>query len=221
MKIINKDIAILEDDTHISKWVEQEGRLDHDQNMLPLILPFIPVGGIVIDAGAYIDDHTIAYARKVGASGSVYAFEPNEKAYDCLVYNLNDLQNTIPANCGLGETDGYSGMYFAPGNIGMTYLSGNGDTPIMTIDGLKLSRLDFIKIDVEGYELSVLKGAKKYIKKYRPVMLIELNDDTFKRSGIRRGEIFKFLDKFGYRYENIYKDQGINETKMDLLCQPN
>ena len=54
MKILPNGIAVIEGDSHISMWVEQSGRLDHDTYALPIILDHIPEGGIVVDGGAFI-----------------------------------------------------------------------------------------------------------------------------------------------------------------------
>ena len=74
MKITKEGIAILENDTHISKWVEESGKLDHDQNDIPLILKYINEGDTVVDCGAFIGDHTIAYLnrRSVNPEGGCY-----------------------------------------------------------------------------------------------------------------------------------------------------
>lgn len=61
---------VLADDTHLSKWVEEHGRLDHDE-AIASIVEHIPQGGVVVDAGASLGDHTIAYARKVGVQLSL------------------------------------------------------------------------------------------------------------------------------------------------------
>src|SRR5262249_37578392 len=82
-KMLTNDIWVLEGD-QISNWVEQEGRLDHDQNFLPGILEHIKPGDTVIDVGAFIGDHTVAYAAK---AKKVIAFEPNPLAFECLKYN--------------------------------------------------------------------------------------------------------------------------------------
>ena len=66
---ITNGIATIESDLCISKWVRESGRLDHDQNMLPLLKPFIPLHGVVFDIGAFIGDHTIFYSNRVGDKG--------------------------------------------------------------------------------------------------------------------------------------------------------
>ena len=219
MKIIN-NIAILENDTHISKWVIESGRLDHDQNMLPFILANIKAGDVVIDAGAYIGDHTIAYAERVGKDGFVFAFEPNKEAFDCLEYNLKTFDNTTIFNQGLGSKIEKMGMLKSPDNIGMCHLIKGGDITVTTIDDLYLFKCDFIKIDCEGYELEILKGGYETIRRFKPTLLIELNKYTLEREGITFKHIFNFLDNIGYIYNNIYEEQDLNQPQIDIICRP-
>ena len=103
------EIHVLEGD-QISGWVEETGHLDHDQNFLPKILEHIKAGDTVVDAGAFIGDHTIAYATRAGRRGKVLAFEPNEKAAECLRHNLElyNLDNVKVYHRALDEKKGGS-----------------------------------------------------------------------------------------------------------------
>jgi FkbM family methyltransferase len=221
MKITKQGFAILENDTHISKWAEESGRLDHDQNMLPLVLKHIKPGDTVLDVGAYIGDHTIAYSNAVGKHGKVLAFEPNEDAFACLQHNLSEYKNTELFNSCVGETSGKMVLVKYDDNVGMTYVKpGKGKTKSLTIDSLELERCDFIKIDVEGFELKVLEGAEETIKKFRPKMLIEINDFTLHRAGITQNDIYIFLIQHNYSYKNIFGG-SIYDPQFDLICIPN
>lgn len=218
MKLTNKNIAIIASDNCICKWVAESGRLDHDQNLLPIVIQFIKEGDTVIDCGAFIGDHTIAYSNKVGDSGLVIAFEPSKEAYECLEYNLKENTNTILRRQGLGDKTESKGIKEVEGNSGMNYLVEGNGISVMAIDELNLTHIDFIKIDCEGYELNVLKGGINTINKFKPVMLIEINDMTLERSGIKREDIFKYLDSINYSYRNVYKSQGLKEYQMDIIC---
>jgi FkbM family methyltransferase len=220
MKLTKNNIAIIASDNCICKWVAEEGRLDHDQNLLPIVLQYINEGDTVIDCGAFIGDHTIAYSNKVGDDGLIIAFEPSKEAYECLEYNLKEKDNTIIRKQGLGEKTESKGIRAVEGNSGMNYLIEGNEISIMSIDELNLSKLDFIKIDCEGYELNVLKGGINTINKFKPKMLIEINDMTLERSGMKRKDIFNFLDSINYSYSNIYKSQGLKEYQMDVICLP-
>lgn len=220
MKITKQGIAILENDHCICKWVEESGRLDHDQNMLPLVLKHINPGDVVIDAGAFIGDHTIAYAKKVGPTGQVFAYEPNKDSFECLVHNMKNKNNVTCIPFGLGSVQKTAGVVNVDGNIGMNHLIDGMDVWIGTIDLTELKKLNFIKIDVEGYELEILKGATETIKKFKPKTLIEINQMALERMNLKREDIFQFLDEHGYTYANIYPNQSINEYQLDILCLP-
>lgn len=215
MKIV-KGIAILEEDHCICKWVQESGRLDHDQSALPVILPYVK--GTVIDVGAFIGDHTIAYARK---ATKVIAFEPNKSAFECLEYNLNGKKNVELRNEGLGDNVGSISLTEVETNIGMTYAEeSKKGVKCITIDSLDLKSLDFIKIDAEGYEHKILKGAEETIKKFKPVMVIEINNHALNRNGTSDNDIYIYLNELGYNYRNIYPGGPIHDTQLDLLCTP-
>lgn len=220
MKLTKNNIAIIEGDTHISEWVKASGRLDHDQNMLPGVLEYIKHGDVVVDAGAYIGDHTIAYAEKVTTAGAVFAFEPNRTAFECLEYNMKRYPQVSCFNQGLGDKTGRMGVVVDNKNVGMSYLSAGNDVSITSIDELEMFHVDFIKIDVEGFELDILLGAKATINRFKPKMLIEINEATLKRVGISRKYIYDLLEGWGYTIQNIYSAQSLNESQMDIICLP-
>lgn len=226
MKIITgkngQEIAILETDNCICRFVEQSGRLDHDQNMLPIVLSYIPIGGVVIDVGAFIGDHTIAYLNKVRENGMVYAFEPYINAFECLKFNLKNYKNLNAFNYALGNSEDYISMEIVETNDGMNFIKQGNDIRITRLDTISqnFTKLDFIKIDCEGYELDVLQGGQRTIQKYKPKMLIEINEMTLNRNNVKREDIYEWLDVAGYVYHNIYPNHGLFESQMDILCQP-
>jgi len=228
-------IAILKLDSHISKWVKESGRLDHDQNVLPRILPFIPVDGIVIDAGAFIGDHTIAYVEKVGKDGGVIAFEPFTEAFECLKYNLSKYENVSLHNRALSNECKQVSMSIAGLNYGMATVSEGKGIMTVNLDSLKephllnkpenrkpldLPRFDFFKIDVEGMEIDVLLGAKQTIEKFKPVMFIEVNEHTLKAKGYTKNDLLQTIHDLGYTYRNVYEEQGLDDEQFDVLCFP-
>jgi hypothetical protein len=86
MRITDFGIAILDGD-RLSGEVERAGQLACADGWLQSFAPYIPVGGVVCDIGAALGDHTASYARMVGPSGSVHAFEPYAPFLECLRYN--------------------------------------------------------------------------------------------------------------------------------------
>jgi FkbM family methyltransferase len=214
-----KTIATIEGDTHIGKWAIESQRLDHDQNMLPLLKKYIPEGGVVVDVGAYIGDHTVFYAECVGQKGAVMALEPNPEAFECLKYNTKHLPSVYTFNIAASDKPGTIGLA-KDTNAGATHASGEGEIECADIDSIGLRACHFMKFDCEGMEPQAIYGALQTIKAYRPTMLIEVNQSALKRQGTNAGAIFAILDSIGYRYRNIYLTQQMEGPQYDILCEP-
>src|ERR1700676_3108442 len=88
--VTNEGWLTLNKDINRTRAVEIGGRLDWDRSLLDFILPYIHPGDVVVDAGASIGDHTIAFKEAVSPDGIVIAYEPNPIAYTCLMYNCYD-----------------------------------------------------------------------------------------------------------------------------------
>jgi FkbM family methyltransferase len=221
MKITKENIAIIEGDECISKWVESEGRLDHDPNSLPIMLSHVKENDTVIDIGAFIGDHTIAYAKKVGLEGKVIAFEPNQSSFECLEYNMKGFDNVELRKEGVSDSLHNISLTDVPTNAGMAYAEkSKKGIKCVSIDSLNLEKLDFIKIDAEGYEHNILNGAIETIKRLKPIMVIEINNAALLRNGTSNNDIYIFLNDLGYDYKNIYEGQTLYEEQLDLICIP-
>jgi FkbM family methyltransferase len=154
------------------------------------------VSGITLDIGAFIGTHSLTFSEK---ADRVYAFEPHPLAYDNLCTNLllNNNLKVIPIQCALGNEDGETPLDIqSPEHLnaatGTTVGTGSHKTAIRKLDSLGFSTVQFMKIDVEGYELEVLKGAEKTIGKDHPVIYIECHTEQLVK------ECSQFLAKMGY-----------------------
>src|SRR6185295_1550740 len=152
---------VLDNDTHISKWVEEEFRLDHDQWGLNRILPEINNGDVVVDAGAFIGDHAVAYQKAVGKTGNVICFEPQPLAFECLSRNMErGPKNYMLHDRALSDANISCFFEITPNAGASTIVTDNTDCPTtvkaITLDSFNFDRVDFFKIDVEGHELKVL-----------------------------------------------------------------
>ncbi len=139
----------------------------------------------ILDIGANIGLHTVWFAKHA-FQGHVSSFEPNEFNRELLIMNL---RHNLTANVevytnviGNGISSCFISSYspHVPGNYGECTVLINKQGPaqaaqMVTIDALKPIKCDFMKIDVEGYEMEVLKGAEATIDKFKPSMLIEVN----------------------------------------------
>jgi FkbM family methyltransferase len=127
-------------------------------------------GAFVIDAGANMGIFSIFVARKF-PKATIYGFEPVPDTFAALKENVRDYPNIKIFNYGLGEENRKAFMVLKEWSIG--HYVGDGDVPIeiRTLDSFAL-RADFLKIDTEGYEANILKGAAETIKKYKPAIVM-------------------------------------------------
>ena len=163
---------------------------------------FIQRGAIVLDVGANIGAHTVPMAHLVGPGGMVVAFEPQPVLHQILCANLaiNSVTNTRTYAMALGKSQGTCTIpildYAAPNNfggIGMDMVADGELVPLSRLDDFGLERVDFLKLDVEGFESQVLEGAAATIERCRPVMYVE-NDREEKSPGL-----IQQLFDMGYR----------------------
>lgn len=215
MKILPNGIAVIEGDTHISQWVIDTHRLDHDEYTLGLVLPHIEEGAWVVDAGAFIGDHTTAYIKKAGPKGKVFAFEPNPAAYSCLCHNCPE---AVTFNCGLSDKDA-TVNYSHNENAGAGHIEFKaGSVKLVTLDSLNLRRCDFLKIDIEGCEYEALLGAQETIARCRPFMWIEVNEGALARRSSTPEKLLCLIEKqYGYKTNPYPPEQG---PQYDILCTP-
>lgn len=154
---------------------------------------FIKPDYIIIDGGANIGFHSIQFA-KLAPQGTVYCFEPQPLIFNVLSTNIliNGCSDVIKQfRLGLGESIGqelkmtplkeqiFSEHCINYGGRGLTEGDeGEEEVQLTTIDSLNLSKLDFIKLDVQGFELNTLKGGESTIKANKPLMFIENYPDS-------------------------------------------
>ncbi len=200
-----------------------EGEQLWDSDILPVCLGHIKEGDTVIDAGAWIGGHAMAYAKKVGENGKVIAFEPNPDAYECLKRNVSPLSNG-------GNLEIYpEALGDVRNQVSFSVKKGWGDSGHVGYEEgaiiVWMNRLDnynfapnFIKIDVEGCELKVLKGAAKTIEKRRPVMVVEINAPALKRQGSDPQQVIDWLTRNNYGMNMIEECTG--QDIHNLLCMP-
>lgn len=217
MQINRLGMAVIEEDTHHTVWVEKTKRLDHDQSILSLLHPYLK--RVAVDIGAHIGTHSIFYAEY---SEIVHSFEPHPVTYECLKHNVARFNNVITYNLALSDEEKTLSMIEVVGNGGATQTRPAGETPIqckaVTFDSIKLTECDFIKIDAEGDEIAVLEGAKKTLARLRPVMFIESNAYALRKSNHTQIDLENKIKSFGYSCRMIHPKQ--NPLQCDLLCLP-
>lgn len=158
-------------------------------------------GKVVYDVGAFHGLLTLFFS---GRASHVVAFEPNPQNRNRLMENirLNRLANVCIAPIALSSSSGKGTMIWndlTPGAA--TIRVGGGDIPISTIDeqvALGLPVPDFIKIDTEGLEADVLRGASATIASRHPQIILEVHGRSLREKRDNAAEIFAILHSFGY-----------------------
>jgi FkbM family methyltransferase len=154
-----------------------------ESDILTNLEKYIPTNSVILDVGANIGNHSIFWAT-IGKASVVHAFEPVPETYKILCKNIeiNSISKVVtPHNIGLGKKQSAAVIDFhASDNIGGTSIKESNilNKYVMRVDcldnmDLKLKKIDFIKIDVEGFEIDVLMGMLKTLEKYRPIVFIE------------------------------------------------
>lgn len=167
---------------------------------------------VVVDVGANMGEYSVFMAKRV-LHGKVIAIEPLPKMYALLEENLslNHFTNVVVLKFGLSDTeemltineleDSHEGLStFYPGN---KTIRAKIEVPLRTMDGefekFGASRIDFIKMDIEGGELSALRGSKKAIERFRPVIMVEINEVTYQAAGYSAADVFDYFSALEYK----------------------
>ena len=181
------------DDVHLQDWKQNN---DFTQSKcLDKFLTFIEKNALkfnhVLDIGAWVGTWTM----KINPfCGRVVAFEPDPLHYECLVKNVPEEVETHQLAVGNDKKM----ISLSEDNFTQAKrVVGEGNIPMVTIDSLNFTDVDLIKVDVEGYEMEVLKGADKTLENVKYLM-IELNNNS-KKYGSSNLEIEKYLRKKGFR----------------------
>jgi FkbM family methyltransferase len=179
-----------------------------DRNIYAFLVRYLKQGFVFVDAGANIGTYTVRASPLVGAQGKVIAIEAHPLIYDYLRKNieLNNLKNVVALHLALGSKNSSVEMSYNPSNAGETHVVVGGEKKtsvrMQTLDdilqNLNVSPVDYLKIDVEGFEFFLLTGAEKTIKNSpRIVVQTELNETHSRRYGRSIVHVIDFLYNLG------------------------
>jgi len=204
----------------------------YEENEWRFISKFLKPGMTFFDIGANQGFYTLLAAKMVGPGGKVFAFEPVPSQIKKLKRNIkiNCFHNIITEQLALGSEKGSANMYAclngAESLSSLRLPSEDGrvqkkviQVPITTLDNYvyksNISSIDFIKIDVEGGELDVLKGGINVLKNLRPIFMCEVQDIRTGQWGYSASEIFKFLKNYNYSWFRVIAGGSLQSFKSE------
>lgn len=193
-------------------------------------------GMAVLDIGANIGEISLVAARRVGPKGRVISFEPIDAIADVLERNVvrNKLNNVSVARLALSDAVGVFPVYHhvedpSDDNGGLGTLFGaTGEDVIQHVSATTLDEfvksvdlpgIDLIKIDIEGAELPCLRGGEQTISRFRPIIIVEVQEKSASAAGYKQIDILSFLAGFGYTFHNIGRRGRLSSLNKDMLLE--
>lgn len=202
----------------------------HHVSEILFLNSFLTPDMVFVDVGANQGEFSLFAASRL-KKGKVISFEPVKKQHDYLLENkaLNQFEQIELYRYGLSDKAGSFPIYTSSDqdlhsglHEGLSTLYQSGDRnefeeeiELRVFDKEfenSLNRLDFIKIDVEGAELFALKGMEKQLTKFKPMILIEMNDDTFSAAGYSMREMSSYLSSLGYKAFPLRRGKLLSQT---------
>lgn len=197
-------IRYLTTDFGVGKMLTMYG--EYSEGEVAVFRRLLRLGDCVVSAGGNIGVHLVPLSQIVGAQGRVITFEPQEFVREKLLQPnlaMNGCGNVEVRIEALGEAAGIASLpaidYTIPNNFGGMEIRDEGPcpVPVIALDSLGLGRLDMLMLDVEGYELAALAGARQTIMRHRPFLYVEIDREDARES------VLHFM-KDELKYELLY-----------------
>lgn len=186
-----------------------------EPNEFKILNKILEPGMVFLDLGANMGLYSIFASKKVGKSGLIVSIEPSRREFKRLQSNveINQLRNISMIKAAVSRSEGEADLLVATNDHAGHNTLGNfafeeiklkqkERVVVKTIDGivskLNLPRVDVIKIDIEGSEFFALEGAKITLKHFKPILILELFNETLKHQECNVDMIFQFLTSLGY-----------------------
>jgi FkbM family methyltransferase len=172
-------------------------------------------GMVFVDAGAHLGEYTVLAGAILHSSGCVHAFEPRPDVFELLLQNvqLNHCQNVVARRTALWHERGVLEFELTPepstsalrigraARAGSSLIKVQAETLDRYFDDIKMAKPSLIKVDVEGAELHVLRGAQSLLAQgaeRAPVLIVECEPPNLERFGCSFVDVYGFLRELGY-----------------------
>jgi FkbM family methyltransferase len=196
-----------------------------------LVNKIVKPGMTVIDVGANLGYYTIIFASLVGKSGKVFAFEPVKQYYEKLLWHVeaNGYRDYVAAfNCGLSDKE--AKISIGIGNTGATVHWVADDPPtrceeiqLHSLDEIiskySIEKIDLIKIDIDGHEPFFFRGAERFFRRNRPILLVEFAQLNLDKAGEDVTGLKAIIEELGYTiYSESTKRPFMSRTQFLVEC---
>lgn len=203
-------------------WVQRElfYHGEWDGNEMREVLNHLPRNPVFLDVGSYFGYYALMVARHAPGASRVFALEPVPSNFALLEHNihLNQMSNVTALPLAASDRVGEADLVLPPAaNLGSGHLSLAAAFPdamvqrvrTVTLDAFvrdqELDTVDFIKLDVEGVELAVLRGARETLQRFKPGVLLELNPPALRAAGVEARALLRLLEGLGYDFHETTK----------------
>lgn len=193
----------------LKKSVDKGGPAEYQQKVRLRSLDFVAQKRVALDVGANVG----LWSRDlVKHFDRVVAFEPVDMFRECLARNVTS-DRLWASPMALGDTDMRATMVITEGNTGHSHIDpnsyGQGSTQVVQLDSLCMDVVDYIKIDCEGFEYKVLRGAEQTIRRCRPVVVLEQKPHDMYSKEYSQFAAIELLHSWGMRKLDQVKDDWI------------
>ena len=205
-----------------------------DRRERALLRRLIRPGMTVVDVGANIGIYTRFFSGLAAASGRVHAFEPAPSNYKRLQENTEHFANVSLEQAAVGDRSGTIRLFVSEElNVDhRTFDSGDGrkgiDVPVVSLDEYFTAghRVDLIKIDVQGYELSVLQGAKRVLAENHDIkVLMEFWPYGLAKAAVAPSTVIELINSLGFEIRTtndpdggLFDATGLDPNNIDHYC---
>ncbi len=204
----------------------------YEKPLADMIKKILQPGNVFLDIGANIGYFSLLAANSEPTS-KIISFEPVKNLFQKLEENvsLNDLKNITTLNVAIGEINGEKELFIsAADNLGMSsfqqpenYSGKKENVKIISIDSwfrtARLSKVDLIKLDVEGSELAALKGMQGVLQNFKPLVIAEINPETLGLFTLTPADIFDYLNKLDFDGYLISEPGKLEQVKPNEINQ--
>lgn len=173
--------------------------------MLSSMLDYVSPTDVALDVGAFIGYTAIALANKCR---KVLAFEPAETAFNILKTNTAPYENISIFNVAVGRYNQLVDLYIEPtfeADNRVLPVTGRATQPVkmVTLDAAVQEEVNFIKVDVQGYEGEVIRGAINLVNTYKPTLCLEFAPYLQDQASVTSAQLLDVLDFLGYTFIDI------------------